>query len=737
MNKQKERYLTSLAGLVIGLSATGAQAYTLTQSEVNADEAAIIAAQPEGLQLVRDAIRTLDNASVEAITVGAGSNPDNVKRVESIVSESDWQFLFPERNEKYTYLNFLKGIGKFPAFCGNYTDGRDADAICRKSLATMFAHFTQETGGHNSYSAIPEWRQGLFYLREVGWTEEMSGGYGICAPGVWQADAYPCGTNADGTYKSYFGRGAKQLSYNYNYGSFSQMIYGDVSVLLEHPDRVADTWLNLASAVFFYLYPQPPKPSMLHVIDGTWQPNAADLANGLVPGFGVTTQIINGGVECGGSAEHILSQNRINYYREFASYLNVPVPADEVLGCAAMKQFDGEGAGALAIYWEQDWGWRPDTPDNQTYRCQLVNYQGPYSAFIAGDYAKCVSEKFGVDILDDTGPVAPVANAGSDVTVVGDNSAVTLDGSQSSDANDDIVSYSWVQTSGPALSMSNANQALATVMVPEVAEETQFEFTLTVTDSTGLSASDFVVITAKVVSDNQAPVVTLTASDTATAEQEVTVSAAISDADDTDLTINWSASNDLTLQISPDQRSATFTAPVVTVETPVTVSVAVSDPAGNSVTATKTVTVQPAGETCAQSWLATAVYVAGDTVVFAGQTWQAQWWTQGNEPGAEQWGPWTVVGNASCTGETTEPVVPVDPSEPTDPEEITDPAEPVIPGDYPAYEAGTAYAAGDKVSAGGVDYQCKPYPYSAWCSGAAWAYAPGTGTAWQDAWTVL
>ncbi|MGB7995825.1 MAG: chitinase, partial [Photobacterium halotolerans] len=219
MNKHKECYLTSLAGLVIGLSSAGAQAFTLTQSEVNADEAAIIAAQPEGLQLVRDAIRTLDNATVEAITVGAGSNPDNVKRVESIVSESDWQFLFAERNEKYTYLNFLKGIGKFPAFCGNYTDGRDADAICRKSLATMFAHFTQETGGHNSYSAIPEWRQGLFYLREVGWTEEMSGGYGICAPGVWQADAYPCGTNVDGTYKSYFGRGAKQLSYNYNYGS--------------------------------------------------------------------------------------------------------------------------------------------------------------------------------------------------------------------------------------------------------------------------------------------------------------------------------------------------------------------------------------------------------------------------------------------------------------------------------------------------------------------------------------
>lgn len=56
--------------------------------------------------------------------------------------------------------------------------------------------------------------------------------------------------------------------------------------------------------MFFFVYPQPPKPSMLHVIDGTWQLNSADLASGLVPGFGVTTMVINGGIECGGANEH-------------------------------------------------------------------------------------------------------------------------------------------------------------------------------------------------------------------------------------------------------------------------------------------------------------------------------------------------------------------------------------------------------------------------------------------------
>ncbi|SAM32734.1 lytic polysaccharide monooxygenase [Pseudomonas sp. 1 R 17] len=55
-------------------------------------------------------------------------------------------------------------------------------------------------------------------------------------------------------------------------------------------------------------------------------------------------------------------------------------------------------------------------------------------------------------------------------------------------------------------------------------------------------------------------------------------------------------------------------------------------------------------------------------------------------------------------------------------------------GDYPAYKEGTAYNAGDIVSNNGKNYKCKPHPYTAWCAGAAWAYAPGTGTAWDQAW---
>ena len=79
-----------------------------------------------------------------------------------------------------------------------------------------------------------------------------------CDPSTWQGRTWPCGKSG-GAWQKYYGRGAKQLSYNFNYGPFSDAMFGTVSRLLENPDLVASTWLNLASATWFYAYPQPPK----------------------------------------------------------------------------------------------------------------------------------------------------------------------------------------------------------------------------------------------------------------------------------------------------------------------------------------------------------------------------------------------------------------------------------------------------------------------------------------------
>ena len=374
--------------------------YTMKSSVLVAKETALT--KSALFKQVKASIKTRDNAVVEAVQINASTNPENVKRVEAILSENQWNNTFPMRNSAYTYRKFLQAIAKFSGICATYTDGRDSDAICRRSLATMFAHFTQETGGHDGNSAIPQWQQALVYVREAGCSESGSGcSYNAeCTPSMWQGQTWPCGKDAAGQYLKYYGRGAKQLSYNYNYGPFSQAMYGDVSVLLNDPERVADTWLNLASAVFFFVYPASPKPSMLHVIDGTWQPNAHDTSIGIQAGFGATTNIINGGIECGLGYEKPQSVNRINYYREHAKALNVPINNDEQLGCKDQKRFDTQGAGALNIYWDQDWGYYADMPEGKSFICKLVGYQTAYSALATGDYQQCVSQYFNVTVVE-------------------------------------------------------------------------------------------------------------------------------------------------------------------------------------------------------------------------------------------------------------------------------------------------------------------------------------------------
>ncbi|MBC7486993.1 MAG: T9SS type A sorting domain-containing protein [Cytophagaceae bacterium] len=55
----------------------------------------------------------------------------------------------------------------------------------------------------------------------------------------------------------------------------------------------------------------------------------------------------------------------------------------------------------------------------------------------------------------------------------------------------------------------------------------------------------------------------------------------------------------------------------------------------------------------------------------------------------------------------------------------------------PTYLENNGYTPGSKVKNVGNQYQCKPWPYSGWCNGAAWAYAPGSGAYWTDAWDLV
>jgi len=77
---------------------------------------------------------------------------------------------------------------------------------------------------------------------------------------------------------------------------------------------------------------------MLHVIDETWQPNAHDQSLGIKPGFGATTNVINGGIECGHAYEKPQSINRIAYYKAHAEILGVEISSNEELGCKSSKK---------------------------------------------------------------------------------------------------------------------------------------------------------------------------------------------------------------------------------------------------------------------------------------------------------------------------------------------------------------------------------------------------------------
>merc|ERR1712039_396676 len=118
---------------------------------------------------------------------------------------------------------------------------------------------------------------------------------GYCAAGnPCAAQGFDCTCRAGQTYQ---GRGPVQLSWNYNYGAFSEYIFGDASVLINDPSQVAtNATLAYQAGLWFWMTPQSPKPSCHEAMTGLWQPTAADSSARRVPGYGMTTNIINGGL---------------------------------------------------------------------------------------------------------------------------------------------------------------------------------------------------------------------------------------------------------------------------------------------------------------------------------------------------------------------------------------------------------------------------------------------------------
>ncbi|GAA4825329.1 glycoside hydrolase family 19 protein [Algivirga pacifica] len=213
----------------------------------------------------------------------------------------------------------------------------DTETITRE-LAAFLANISQETTGGWSTAPGGKYAWGLYFREEVDYAnnDELIGYVEANHPD------YPPTAG-----KSYHGRGPIQLSWNYNYGQVSQFLYGDKSVLLDNPDLITeDAALAFQTAIWFWMTPQFPKPSCHDVMVGNWVPTSYDLENKRFPGFGVTVNIINGGLECGSGTEKSKVLSRIGHYERHSGILNVTTDLNggsscDACGCANQKPFSG------------------------------------------------------------------------------------------------------------------------------------------------------------------------------------------------------------------------------------------------------------------------------------------------------------------------------------------------------------------------------------------------------------
>jgi len=167
---------------------------------------------------------------------------------------------------------------------------------------------------------------------------------------------------------------------------------------------------------------------------------------------------------------------------------------------------------------------------------------------------------------------APVANAGIDQTL-NEGVTVTLDGSASTDPDNNTLTYSWTAPSGILLSSTTA--AKPTFTAPEILTNQTYTFSLIVNDGTVNSTADQVVITVKQV--NKVPVANAGIDQSINEGVIVNLDgSASSDPDNNSLTYIWTAPQGITLS-SNTVAKPTFTAPEVMTDHTYTISLIVND----------------------------------------------------------------------------------------------------------------------------------------------------------------
>lgn len=144
--------------------------------------------------------------------------------------------------------------------------------------------------------------------------------------------------------------------------------------------------------------------------------------------------------------------------------------------------------------------------------------------------------------------------------------------------------------------------------------------------------------------------------------------------------------------------------------------------------------------TCAglPSWNASTVYNAPQQVQRNNRRYSANYWTQGNDPAltSGQYSYWLDLGACSeSTSSISSSVAVSSSSSSVASSAINSSSSSVVTGSCtsPAFVNGSSYATGTLVQNAGSEYKCT---VGGWCSQGG-AYAPGTGWAWTNAWSLV
>ncbi|XP_002154007.1 uncharacterized protein LOC100214594 [Hydra vulgaris] len=358
-------------------------------------------------------------------------------KLEEWFTEKVFNDLFPKANlgwgpsdcRPYNYKAFVIAARYFPKFGTEHvlTDPTKKPLLTKytpletykRDLAAFFSHAVQETGENdaNLYRILPKdkahdcfYKGGFFNWFEGGPNSPFVKNGGLdpndgefctaaaryCDDGSNTKWFYPCNPSQSGSWYQgcYYGRGAIQISYNYNYGLFNRWLkqqgithQGKPIDVLANPNLImtkTDPPLSIMASLWFYMTPQSPKPSMHDIVIGNWVSADDDYRGGV---FGPTSLVINNecgdedAAEPGGAGE----SRRIKAFRWFTNYFKVPFNTgnSKTLSCklfnGGSRKFAFKDDRFIANSWDANWktSWDLSKP----CECAMQKYQGYIPAY--------------------------------------------------------------------------------------------------------------------------------------------------------------------------------------------------------------------------------------------------------------------------------------------------------------------------------------------------------------------